>query len=144
MVFAQMLPRLFSFSFSPAVLRPDYMIMHLPLSAQGLFFLSGACISGSVFSFSSTYSLILEASRSSTRSSFLLTQLCSFGYIFDYRWRWNLLRERWMVLRIEKTKYLLMIECTKLKTKERKIMKKYNNFQPLMEWFRIKRQIMLN
>lgn len=107
MVFAQMLPRLFSFSFSPAVLRPDYMIMHLPLSAQGLFFLSGACISGSVFSFSSTYSLILEASRSSTRSSFLLIQLCSFAYIFDYRWRWNLLRERWMVLGIEKNEIFI-------------------------------------
>lgn len=40
--------------------RLDYMIMHLPFSAQGLFFLSGACISGSFFSFSSTYSRILR------------------------------------------------------------------------------------
>lgn len=37
----------------------DYMMMHFPFSAQGLFFLSGACIRGSFFSFSSTYSLIL-------------------------------------------------------------------------------------
>lgn len=39
--------------------RLDYMITHFPFSAHGLFFLSGACISGSFFSFSSTYSLIL-------------------------------------------------------------------------------------
>lgn len=42
---------------------PDYMIIHLPFSAQGLFFLSGACISGSFFSFSSTYSRILPRRR---------------------------------------------------------------------------------
>lgn len=34
------------------------MMTHFPFSAQGLFFLSGACISGSFFSFSSTYSLM--------------------------------------------------------------------------------------
>jgi hypothetical protein len=37
-----------------------YMMTHFPFSAQGLFFLSGAWIRGSFFSFSSTYSLILE------------------------------------------------------------------------------------
>lgn len=44
-----------------------YMMTHLPFSAQGLFFLSGAWIRGSFFSFSSTYSLILEQRR--TRQS---------------------------------------------------------------------------
>lgn len=37
-----------------------YMMTHLPFSAQGLFFLSGAWIRGSFFSFSSTYSLMLK------------------------------------------------------------------------------------
>jgi hypothetical protein len=36
------------------------MMTHFPFSAQGLFFLSGAWISGSFFSFSSTYSRILQ------------------------------------------------------------------------------------
>lgn len=39
---------------------PSYIITHFPFSAQGLFFLSGAWISGSFFSFSSTYSRILK------------------------------------------------------------------------------------
>lgn len=37
-----------------------YMMAHLPFSAHGLFFLSGAWINGSFFSFSSTYSRILQ------------------------------------------------------------------------------------
>lgn len=37
-----------------------YIIEHFPFSAHGLFFLSGACMSGSFFSFSSTYSRILQ------------------------------------------------------------------------------------
>ena len=37
-----------------------YMRLHLPFSIQGLFFLSGAWISGSVFSFSSMYSFMLK------------------------------------------------------------------------------------
>lgn len=39
--------------------RDLYMMVHFPFSAQGLFFLSGAWMSGSFFSFSSTYSRIL-------------------------------------------------------------------------------------
>ena len=40
---------------------PDiYMRLHFPFSIQGLFFLSGAWISGSVFSFSSMYSFMLK------------------------------------------------------------------------------------
>lgn len=38
-----------------------------------------------------------------------------------------------MVLGIEKTKYLLMIEYTKLKTQEREIMKKYQQFATFNE-----------
>lgn len=53
----------FFFCCSSSAVGPDYMIMHLPFSAQGLFFLSGACISGSFFSFSSTYSRILPRGR---------------------------------------------------------------------------------
>lgn len=36
-----------------------YMMVHFPFSAHGLFFLSGECMRGSFFSFSSTYSRIL-------------------------------------------------------------------------------------
>lgn len=42
------------------VILKAYIITHLPFSAQGLFFLSGAWIKKSFFSFSSTYSRILE------------------------------------------------------------------------------------
>lgn len=41
----------------------DYMMTHLPFSAHGLFFLSGAWIRGSFFSFSSTYSRILKKEK---------------------------------------------------------------------------------
>jgi len=46
-----------------AATNDDYMMTHFPFSAHGLFFLSGACIRGSLFSFSSTYSLILQKQK---------------------------------------------------------------------------------
>lgn len=59
----------FFFCCSSSAAGPDYMIMHLPFSAQGLFFLSGACISGSFFSFSSTYSRILRKKKRVSRAN---------------------------------------------------------------------------
>lgn len=57
--------------------------MHLPFSAQGLFFLSGACISGSFFSFSSTYSLIaamlLDNGQRSMDAWYFMFSICFFS-----------------------------------------------------------------
>lgn len=50
-----------------------YMIVHFPFSAHGLFFLSGAWISGSFFSFSSTYSRILLKINRRKRGKLLFT-----------------------------------------------------------------------
>lgn len=46
----------------------NYMMEHFPFSAQGLFFLSGAWMRGSLFSFSSTNSLILQQLSTTHRS----------------------------------------------------------------------------
>ena len=89
------------FLFHPKILRPlrpqhGYMIIHFPFSAHGLFFLSGAWISGSFFSFSSTYSRILETKLYFTRtcpvafpltSQILTTDFgeCLFDKSFDFK-----------------------------------------------------------
>lgn len=60
-----------------------YIIMHFPFSAQGLFFLSGACIRGSFFSFSSTYSLIaamlLDSGQRSIEAWYFMFSICFFS-----------------------------------------------------------------
>lgn len=57
-----------------------YMMIHLPFSAQGLLFLSGAWINGSVFSCSSMYSLILHERKKNSRH--LKPVLSCFDYVF--------------------------------------------------------------
>lgn len=64
-----------------------HIITHFPFSAQGLFFLSGAWISGSVFSFSSTNSLIL---RTEKKKWIQIEYLCHKVKFSNYT-RWNII-----------------------------------------------------
>lgn len=60
-----------------------YMIVHFPFSAQGLFFLSGAWMRGSFFSFSSTYSLIaamlFDNGQRSIDAWYFIFSICFFS-----------------------------------------------------------------
>lgn len=60
-----------------------YMMTHLPFSAQGLFFLSGAWISGSFFSFSSTYSriaaMLFDNGHRSIEAWYFMFSICFFS-----------------------------------------------------------------
>lgn len=59
------------------------MMTHLPFSAHGLFFLSGAWISGSFFSFSSTYSriaaMLFDNGHRSIEAWYFMFSICFFS-----------------------------------------------------------------
>lgn len=62
--------------------RNFYIITHFPFSAQGLFFLSGAWMRGSFFSFSSTYSRIaamdFDRGQRSIDAWYFMFSICFF------------------------------------------------------------------
>lgn len=64
---------------TPAV----YIMEHFPFSAQGLFFLSGAWIRGSLFSFSSTNSriaaMLLDSGQRSIVAWYFMFSICFFS-----------------------------------------------------------------